>query len=83
MPFTATELTASIISAGYILAIITNACIQFQAETKQRDPLHVTTHYLKASQKGAFEVRVCRLREGKSYSNITAELVQVSSVSFP
>jgi hypothetical protein len=64
--------------AGYVLALVVDACIQHQAQAggAHPDPLHASAHFLKASRTGAFEARVRTLRAGKGYANVLTDFVQ-------
>ncbi|KAF5382670.1 hypothetical protein D9615_002727 [Tricholomella constricta] len=63
-------------NGGYVLALLVNACIQYQAASSHRDPVHVTAHYLRTSIASRFEIRVRTVRNGRSFTNLTAELYQ-------
>ncbi|KAK2459701.1 hypothetical protein APHAL10511_008346 [Amanita phalloides] len=64
------------ISTGYVLALLVEACIQYQSATAHKDPLHVTAHFLQASSVAPFEIYVRTTKSGKSFANLTAELAQ-------
>ncbi|KAF9242659.1 thioesterase-like superfamily-domain-containing protein [Melanogaster broomeanus] len=61
---------------GYSLGTVVEACIKHQAGSSHADPIHVTAHYLRATNAGDAEVRVKVLKSGKSFTNILADLVQ-------
>ncbi|KAJ7084856.1 thioesterase-like superfamily-domain-containing protein [Mycena belliarum] len=61
---------------GYILSLIVQACIQKQAGSAHPDPLHVSAHFLQATKRAEFEVRIRILKRGKRFVNILADLVQ-------
>jgi len=50
--------------------------MKYQATTSHPDPIHVTAHFLRATTVGSFEVHVRNLRTGKSFTNISADLIQ-------
>ena len=62
--------------AGYVLGIVIEAIIQFQAGTDQPDPIHLTAHFMKPTSPGRCEVRIRVLRTGKGFRNLTATVVQ-------
>ncbi|KAK7035934.1 thioesterase-like superfamily-domain-containing protein [Favolaschia claudopus] len=63
-------------NGGYVLALIVQACIEFQRNTELPDPLHVSTHYLQPTQASTVEVQLRVLKRGRSFVNILADLVQ-------
>jgi hypothetical protein len=63
-------------TAGYLVAVIMQALMNHQAGTAHRDPLHITTHFLRASVVGPCEVVVRIVRAGKGMTNLSAELLQ-------
>jgi len=71
---------AAIPHGGYALCIILDAAIQAQASTSQPDVAHCTVHYLRSAMLLPYTVRIQRLKQGKGFSNITAELVQDGNV---
>jgi len=58
------------------LALIVEACIQYQSTTGHKDPIHVTAHYLRATAVAPFEICIRKIKTGKGFTNLTAELVQ-------
>ena len=64
------------IETGYVLALLVDACVQYQSNTGHRDPLHVTAHFLRSTAVSPFEVEIRTLKTGRGFTNITAELVQ-------
>ncbi|KAG2151440.1 thioesterase-like superfamily-domain-containing protein [Suillus clintonianus] len=76
----ATELDSSwvigIPQGGYSLGQIVEACTRFQSETAHKDPIHVTAHFLRATNVGPAEVRVSVQKIGKNFTNLSADLVQ-------
>ncbi|KAJ7078570.1 thioesterase-like superfamily-domain-containing protein [Mycena belliarum] len=63
-------------NGGYILALVIEACVQHQAHTAHRDPIHVTSHFLHAASIAPFQVRVRTLKRGRAFTNLIADLVQ-------
>ncbi|KAJ7464782.1 thioesterase-like superfamily-domain-containing protein [Mycena galericulata] len=63
-------------NGGYVLALAIQACVEYQASTLHRDPIHVTSHYLQATSLALFEVRVRTLKRGRGFTNVLADLVQ-------
>ena len=61
---------------GYLLALILEACIQFQSTTAHIDPIHVTAHYLRASFAAPFTICIRSLKTGSGFTNLSAELLQ-------
>jgi len=66
---------------GYLLALLIEACIQSQADTNQRDPIHVSAHFLKTTFIAPYEIHVHTLKRGRGFTNISAELVQRESTN--
>ncbi|KDR82862.1 hypothetical protein GALMADRAFT_238476 [Galerina marginata CBS 339.88] len=66
----------SVANGGYILALIVEACIQFQSSTPHVDPLHVTAHYLRTTFVAPFTVCVRNIKTSSGFTNVTAELLQ-------
>ncbi|KNZ73200.1 hypothetical protein J132_00589 [Termitomyces sp. J132] len=66
----------SVPNGGYILALLVNACIQYQSTSSHRDPIHVTAHYLTTSVPSHFEIRVRIVKTGHTFTNLTTELYQ-------
>jgi len=56
------------------------ATTQFQSASTHKDPLHVTAHFLRPVSIGPVEIHVRRLRNGKAFTNLTAELVQENGI---
>ena len=61
---------------GYVLGLILDAAIKSQSQTSQRDIVHCTAHFLRATEIKPFEVRIKKLRTGKGFSNLLADLSQ-------
>lgn len=70
----------SVPNGGYVLALILEACLQYQSSRAHVDPLHVTAHFLRATSVGSFKIHVSTLKIGKGFTNLTAELVQENVV---
>ncbi|KAH7925599.1 hypothetical protein BV22DRAFT_1195078 [Leucogyrophana mollusca] len=66
----------SIPQGGYALGVALEACIKHQSSSSHRDPVHVTAHFLRASNVGNVEVHVRTLKSGKSFTNLLADIVQ-------
>ncbi|PPR00435.1 hypothetical protein CVT24_004496 [Panaeolus cyanescens] len=75
-----TWIIGSVMNGGYALALILQACIQFQSKTNHVDPIHITAHFLRATLASPFKVRVRLLKRGESLTNLTAELLQNDTV---
>lgn len=71
---------AAIPHGGYALCLVLDACIQSQASTSQKDVAHCTVHYLRSALVQPFTVRIRRLKVGKGFSNIAADLIQEGNV---
>ncbi|KAJ7601035.1 thioesterase-like superfamily-domain-containing protein [Mycena floridula] len=67
---------ASVPNGGFIVALILDACIQLQAGTPHTDPLHVTVHYLDASEVIPFQISIRKVKSGRSFVNLEAKFVQ-------
>ena len=63
-------------TSGYVLALILEACLQYQSSRVHVDPLHVTAHFLRTTSVGSFKIHVRTLKIGNGFTNLTAELVQ-------
>jgi Thioesterase-like superfamily len=63
---------------GYVLSLILEAGMQYQARIhpKHPDPLHITAYYLQRNDIAGCEIRIKRVKIGRSFTNLTAELVQ-------
>jgi hypothetical protein len=63
---------------GYVLALITEACIQHQSGSPSghSDPIHITAHYLRTTAVSQFEILIRVLKSGRGFTNLTADLVQ-------
>jgi len=59
-----------------MLALLIEGCIQSQSGSGHPDPIHVTSHYLKAATPSPFTIRVRKVRNGRLFTNITADLYQ-------
>ncbi|KAK2465713.1 hypothetical protein APHAL10511_002257 [Amanita phalloides] len=67
---------AAVPNGGYVLALLVEACVQYQSTTAHKNPLHVTAHFLQASSVIPFEIHVRVIKSGKSFTNLMAELAQ-------
>jgi len=66
---------------GYSLGTIVEACINHQVGSSPHvDPIHISAHFLRATNAGGGEVHVKALKTGKTFTNILAELVQQGNV---
>ncbi|KAF8806872.1 hypothetical protein BYT27DRAFT_7190564 [Phlegmacium glaucopus] len=70
----------SVANGGYVLALILEACIQFQSTTAHIDPIHITAHYLRTTSTAPFTVCVRTLKTGSGFTNLSAELLQEGAV---
>ena len=61
---------------GYLLALIVEACIQFQSTTAHIDPIHITAHYLRTTYAAPFTICIRSLKTGSGFTNLSAELLQ-------
>ncbi|KZV66864.1 hypothetical protein PENSPDRAFT_654572 [Peniophora sp. CONT] len=61
---------------GYVLALLVGALSLDQAQAALPDILHITTHYLRPTAIGPFEVHIRVIRAGKTTCNLAAELRQ-------
>lgn len=59
-----------------MLGLIVEAAMRFQSMTTQKDPIHVTAHYLRPSAVGIFEIHVRTIKSGEGFTNIAADLFQ-------
>lgn len=63
-------------NGGYISGVVVNAAIAFQRTKQHPNVMHIVTHFLMTVDVAPFEIRIKVLREGKSLTNILADLVQ-------
>ncbi|KAJ6508314.1 thioesterase-like superfamily-domain-containing protein [Mycena sanguinolenta] len=63
-------------NGGYVLALVLEACIRYQAATAHRDPIHLTAYFLQATSIAPFEVHVRAVKRGRGYTNLAADLIQ-------
>ncbi|KXN88086.1 hypothetical protein AN958_07545 [Leucoagaricus sp. SymC.cos] len=68
------------IASGYILGLLVEAAMQYQSTTTQKDPIHVTAHYLRPSTPGAFEIHVRVIKSGRDFTNLAADLFQKNTL---
>lgn len=61
---------------GYAFGLIVEACTRFQSETVHKEPVHVTAHFLRATNVGPAEVHVRVQKIGKNFTNLSADLTQ-------
>ncbi|KIJ62533.1 hypothetical protein HYDPIDRAFT_30141 [Hydnomerulius pinastri MD-312] len=61
---------------GYSLGTVIEACIEHQSRSSHIDPIHVSAHFLRATNAGAGEVYIRVLKTGKTFTNLLADLVQ-------
>lgn len=54
--------------------------MRFQSVTTQKDPIHVTAHYLRPSTVGVFEVHVRMIKSGRRFTNLVADLFQKNTL---
>ncbi|KAJ3506300.1 hypothetical protein NLJ89_g6946 [Agrocybe chaxingu] len=66
----------SVTNGGYALALVLEACIQFQSTTPHVDPIHITAYFLRATVPSPFTVCVRTVKVGVGFTNVTAELMQ-------
>jgi Thioesterase-like superfamily len=55
---------------------VVQACNLIQGVTTQPDPLHVSTQFIAGSTPGPCIITIRRIKEGRNYCNLTAELSQ-------
>ncbi|EIN09020.1 hypothetical protein PUNSTDRAFT_134193 [Punctularia strigosozonata HHB-11173 SS5] len=61
---------------GYVLALLLEACLRYQAGTPHPDVVHLSAHFLRGTSLAPFTVRVRTLRTGKTFANVLADFVQ-------
>ncbi|CAA7262979.1 unnamed protein product [Cyclocybe aegerita] len=66
----------SVTNGGYALALVLEACMQFQSTTSHVDPIHITAHFLRATVPSPFTVRVRTVKIGAGFTNLTADFMQ-------
>ncbi|KAF7309038.1 hypothetical protein MKEN_01105300 [Mycena kentingensis (nom. inval.)] len=67
---------------GYVLSVVTEACIAHQASSELTSPIHVGAHYINQMVVGAAEIRLRVVKEGKNFVNIVADLEQEGTLRF-
>ncbi|KAJ7494364.1 thioesterase-like superfamily-domain-containing protein [Mycena galericulata] len=64
-------------NGGYTLSLIVQSCVENQAGSAHPDPMHLTAHFLQPTRTAtSFEVHLRVLKQGRSFVNILADLVQ-------
>ena len=58
------------------MGLIVEACTRFQSETVHKEPIHLTAHFLRATNVGTAEVRISVQKIGKNFTNLSADLTQ-------
>ncbi|KIM23765.1 hypothetical protein M408DRAFT_11350 [Serendipita vermifera MAFF 305830] len=61
---------------GYLIALIVQACNLVQATTKQAEVLYLSTQFIGPSTPGPCTITIQRIKSGKNYSNLVANLSQ-------
>ncbi|KAF7314704.1 hypothetical protein MKEN_00944300 [Mycena kentingensis (nom. inval.)] len=67
-------------NGGYVLGLIIQSCVERQASGEQRDPIHVTAHFLQPSTIAPFRVEIRVLKSGRRFTNLLASLVQENEI---
>ncbi|KAM0748566.1 hypothetical protein T439DRAFT_327824 [Meredithblackwellia eburnea MCA 4105] len=67
---------------GYLLACIVNCTTDFMKEagSKQVDPAHLMSSFLRAAVKGPYEVHVRMVKKGARWTNLEAKMFQNGSL---
>ncbi|CAE6445636.1 unnamed protein product [Rhizoctonia solani] len=66
----------SVPHGGYVLGLLIMASMKSQQQTKHKDPIHVTAHFMQPTARSDYTVDVQVIRIGSRFSNLTANLVQ-------
>ncbi|KAJ1303586.1 hypothetical protein OPQ81_011769 [Rhizoctonia solani] len=66
----------SIPQGGYVLGLLVMASIKSQEQTKHKDPIHVTAHFMQPTARSDYTIQVQVIRTGSRFSNLTANLIQ-------
>ncbi|QRV92740.1 thioesterase family protein [Ceratobasidium sp. AG-Ba] len=66
----------SIPHGGYVLGLLVASTMKCQRQTKHKDPIHVTAHFMQPTAKSDYRVEIEVIRTGSRFSNLTANLVQ-------
>jgi hypothetical protein len=61
---------------GYLLGLILQVCNLVQAETNLVHPIYMSSQFLGSSTVGLCSIVVRRIKPGKNFTNLTAELCQ-------
>ncbi|PVG01688.1 hypothetical protein CPB86DRAFT_834002 [Serendipita vermifera] len=63
-------------NGGYLLGLVLQACNLVQADTNLVHPIYISSQFLGSSTAGACSIIVRRIKPGKNFTNLTAELCQ-------
>ncbi|KAG8680459.1 hypothetical protein FRC08_016284, partial [Ceratobasidium sp. 394] len=63
-------------NGGYVLSLLVNACIKFQEKSKQRDPVHVTAHFMLPTRVSNYQIEIEIVHSGSRFTNLPAKLIQ-------
>ncbi|KAH7322080.1 thioesterase-like superfamily-domain-containing protein [Rhizoctonia solani] len=66
----------SVPHGGYVLGLLVMASIKSQQQTKHKDPIHVTAHFMQPTARSDYTIQVQVIRTGSRFSNLTANLIQ-------
>ncbi|KAH7885441.1 thioesterase-like superfamily-domain-containing protein [Phlebopus sp. FC_14] len=61
---------------GYSLGVLVEACTKHMSESPHMDPIHVSAHFLHATNVGRGQVHVKIVKTGSIFTNLVANLVQ-------
>ncbi|KAF8755126.1 Thioesterase-like superfamily [Rhizoctonia solani] len=66
----------SVPHGGYVLGLLIMASMKSQQQTKHKDPIHVTAHFMQPTAREEYTIQVQVIRTGSRFSNLTANLIQ-------
>ncbi|CAE6442325.1 unnamed protein product [Rhizoctonia solani] len=66
----------SVPHGGYVLGLLVMASMKSQQQTKHKDPIHVTAHFMQPTARSEYTIQVEVIRTGSRFSNLTANLIQ-------
>ncbi|KAG8910592.1 hypothetical protein FRC00_007934 [Tulasnella sp. 408] len=66
---------------GYALGLVVDAARTLQAPTSHPDIIHLSSQFLRATTPGPMEIRIAKVRAGKQFTNLAAEVHQKNSLN--
>ncbi|KAG9096482.1 hypothetical protein FRC06_008612 [Ceratobasidium sp. 370] len=63
-------------NGGYVLSLLVKACMKFQENSKHRDPVHVTAHFMLPATVSNYQIEVEVVHSGSRFTNLQAKWTQ-------